>query len=360
VHRWKTSKSCYSFQSHHSFGCSPDELREITSELIDAAAYHNNAESSGLRPTRGQRHILGRLWLAGLVEQKGEGLDAPWFFTAEGISQVKRFSTASNPEPVFEVRRNLPLTDGSTYELLVKLEADKWKWSAWVPPASRSKRSRMSFEPYQQGSAKIWFSGKTICKHYVAALLNSEDLFAKGLQRIPHGMPEANYRRILRGDFSLQTLPLQDIPDGMPMDIEDIAPPRIPATAPEVPPGPAAEAASEDDHNNEDEDMLEGACASSSVITRGFASKFSAEQISGRPPFSRRSPPLDPTLLSPPGLLCVFYRKITASAKLVDVSSRHTTYELLLLFYSLVAKLSMAILWLGVAKGFLISVLIWF
>jgi hypothetical protein len=213
-------------------GCSFDETRLITTGLVDAAAFHNNADSTGFRPSSDQVDGLRRLGLHGLVLQKGQGELAPWFLTAEGTARIVRCSSASKPQAVFQVRDDpIPLTDRSTYELLVKLEQDGWTWRPWVPPSGRTRRNEDSFQPYRRGHEKNWFSGKAVSRSYVTVLVQSEALLESGLPEIPHGLSEVDYKRILSGNFSLQTRALRDVDDGLPPDIEPVPEPA-PAVAP--------------------------------------------------------------------------------------------------------------------------------
>ncbi len=70
-----------------------------------------------------------------------------------------------------------------------------------------------------------------MARPHLLVLLRSEELFDKGLSEVPHGREGKVYRRILSGDFSLQTLPLCG--DDLPPDIEDahMGPPADPAGA---------------------------------------------------------------------------------------------------------------------------------
>lgn len=123
-------------------------------------------------------------------------------------------SQATSPTLVFEPRpvASTPLKDCTNYELLKHLEGQGWEWQHWVPPGSRSQKLKDAFQPYRAGGEKIWFTSKSINRYYVQVLLESTSLFERGLVEVPHGRPEADYKRFLSGDVSLCVSPIRDAP----------------------------------------------------------------------------------------------------------------------------------------------------
>ncbi len=106
---------------------------------MDANAFHNNCQSQGFRASQGQNRLLHTLKQYGYVNQRDGGNS--WFFTQAGIAATTRLSIVSAPRLVFEGRRDLPLENLTTYELVMKLKDDAWTWQLWVPPSGRRRPS---------------------------------------------------------------------------------------------------------------------------------------------------------------------------------------------------------------------------
>lgn len=83
-----------------------------------------------------------------------------------------------NPSLVFAPRPWLALEDGTSYDFLVTMLDTGWTWKQLVGFSARKKvRSPLQYRP---GDPKIFFSrddrSKSICKYYLQALLQAEDL----------------------------------------------------------------------------------------------------------------------------------------------------------------------------------------
>ncbi len=71
---------------------------------------------------------------------------------------------------------NLGLQAATHFELVVKLEIDKWVWSPGVSPGSRRKKDEPIQDAYVLGAEiKHWYSGMAPMRTYLCALLLSED-----------------------------------------------------------------------------------------------------------------------------------------------------------------------------------------
>ncbi len=136
VVRWTQSKSCYTI--HEVVEVFPfGEVSSLVHGLIDASAFHNNAESSGFRVAPHQHRVLAAMHERGFVSQRNAGTLSPWYFTEKGISVVGNCSILSQRQPVFQVREDIPLGNLTEYEVLAKLEDGGWVWNLWLPPSAR-------------------------------------------------------------------------------------------------------------------------------------------------------------------------------------------------------------------------------
>jgi len=123
--------------------------------------------------------VLENLGFVGSTEQAGRP-QRLWRFTAAGAKAVVPCYVLVSSSQFFAVDVAKPLTDAestTTYQALMVLMHNGWRWQQWIPPSSRPKRLRNEFPTgYRPGSPKILFSpGTELLLQYLLALLRAED-----------------------------------------------------------------------------------------------------------------------------------------------------------------------------------------
>ena len=114
--------------------------------------------------------------------------------TQEALHCLDYGPTLSNPCSVLEPRHALPLVDRSSWEMLVALSDDGWKW--------QHAESKQSLLPYSAGREKVFYSsGVRVMKSYMMCLLRAEELSSSfGVRAIPHLASDKNYAELLKGN----------------------------------------------------------------------------------------------------------------------------------------------------------------
>ena len=79
------------------------------------------------------------------------------------------------PLRVFEVRDNICPTDCTAYELAMVLDRQGLQWRLWVAPSQRSAAMDPIPLGYFPGAQRDWFSGATLNRNYMMALLSSQE-----------------------------------------------------------------------------------------------------------------------------------------------------------------------------------------
>ena len=152
---------------------SHDTIHDLLCEFLAARAYPGSHWSRGVRATPENLPIIEALATLQKVE-KNEARDS-WFLTAAGVADMRTSLKLDMPSRVFEVRDNIPLTDCTAYELAMVLGRQGWQWRLWVAPSQRS----VAMDPiplgYFPGAQRDWFSGATLNRNYMMALLSSQE-----------------------------------------------------------------------------------------------------------------------------------------------------------------------------------------
>ena len=96
-------------------------------------------------------------------------------------------------------RRCLPLQDCTAWDLMLRLTDEGWKMCS-VKGAAHLK----SLPPYSRDSpAKLWYStGKAPSVHYLRALLQADEILAKGQPSLHHLQPQSYYILLGRAHLS--------------------------------------------------------------------------------------------------------------------------------------------------------------
>ena len=97
-------------------------------------------------------------------------------------------------------RRHLPLQDCTAWDLVLLLGDQEWTMCAVMNKgAAHLKR----LPPYSIGSPKVWYStGKAPSVHYLRALLQAEEILAKGQPSLHHLQLESYYILLDRAHLS--------------------------------------------------------------------------------------------------------------------------------------------------------------
>ena len=109
--------------------------------------------------------------------------------------------------PIFSVREHVPIADRSEYELCQMLVDAGWVWR--IMPRTLQDRRPLVYRP---GSEKMWYTlSHVLDRYYMLCLIESERLFAAGLEGVPHYRPKAiDFQNLFEGAM-LADLPA--IPD---------------------------------------------------------------------------------------------------------------------------------------------------
>ena len=195
VHSWTpVSGLRYSFKD---IKCIAEDglLEELATMLVSAGAFATAAGSSIVEVPFCLMGACRELIDAGYVCRCDD--DAGCQLTARGAARIDCVVQLGNPRPVCAVRRDLPLEDLSTFELLMLLNEQCWSWRR-LP---RKKAHRLALS-YRSGGDKHWYSGSvTLHKPYLLVLLKAGDIFGYGIEAIPHWSPKPveDYSRLLLG-----------------------------------------------------------------------------------------------------------------------------------------------------------------
>ncbi len=176
-----------------------------------------------------ERAVLSLLQQGGVVEcsaqQEGEQL---WRFTKVGVEQLRCHWLVSHPRPFLARARAAALGNQTSYELLLGLVEQGWSWARWVPPSQRRRAHaahRAIVDAYIPSAPQVFYTGKVPQRPYLELLHRSAEMFARGLDRIPHGRTAVEYSRIFRGDFAVARLQWQErhrVMDVLGRDVHDV------------------------------------------------------------------------------------------------------------------------------------------
>ena len=112
--------------------------------------------------------------------------------TEDGLRKLRYAWILEEPFRVFHIRPDLPLGDRTVWKTMVILQKLRWEWRQ-MP----KNRAGLAHSP---ASPLIWYTrGNAAHSWYLQALLFSQELFAAGLDCIPHGKYHSAYKTLLSG-----------------------------------------------------------------------------------------------------------------------------------------------------------------
>ena len=118
--------------------------------------------------------------------------------TELGVSKLQVISDLVGKEPLC-VRKDRPLTDSDSLDLVLELEQAGWVWSEL--PSKKNEREELE---YRHGSSKTWYSQSHVVNHaYLKCLLDADRILDAGaVDCIPHWAKEPGkvYPAILKGE----------------------------------------------------------------------------------------------------------------------------------------------------------------
>ena len=98
---------------------------------------------------------------------------------------------------MLNTRRHLPLQDCTAWDLVLLLADQGWTMGNVM------NKDVKRLPPYSIGSPKVWYStGKAPSVHYLRALLQAEDILAKGQLRLHHLQSQSYYILLDRAHLS--------------------------------------------------------------------------------------------------------------------------------------------------------------
>eukprot|EP00971_Amphidinium_carterae_P326182 6456823-Amphidinium_carterae.2 len=147
---------------------------QTITDLVNAGAFPGSSLSSVLPspPT----HALQDLLAAARVESVTQQDRQYWRLTTDGVASLHALWEVGNPQPVFDIRVDIPLQEMTLYELLVMLQSHGWTWKPWIPPTrKRAFKAAKLPQAYVLGEPLVWCSQHTVCKEYLQLLLRAEE-----------------------------------------------------------------------------------------------------------------------------------------------------------------------------------------
>ena len=222
------------------------------STVVTDIVLSQQAPSRYVPPNAVSQRVLDFLSEAGVVECCHDS----WRLTGLGMQRLSHGLKLERPFKVCQ-RREVPIADMTTYELIVLLRERGWVWNLWVPKSKRPAHLVLP-EAYVPGSAKVWFSpGISVVWPYLAVLAQVDELASQGLPRVPHAREVALYNKILRGDFRLEPAPPR-LCHALVDDVEEPGEPPLPLP---LPPTSSTEGTSDssDSSDSEESESAEGA-----------------------------------------------------------------------------------------------------
>jgi len=139
------------------------------------------------------------------------------------LPQVRVMCPLHEPKQVCSLR-NSDISQYDLMELILALEQNGWSWKKM--PSKKNAREALCHEP---GKELVWYSqSHSVSKAYLQCLLLSDDLFEKGLARIPHWVekPGEIYPALLKGEGPQpgRAVPMPALEPDIPVEaLQDVA-----------------------------------------------------------------------------------------------------------------------------------------
>ncbi|CAL1151620.1 unnamed protein product [Cladocopium goreaui] len=166
-------------------------------------------------------HLLNARALPGLVCRSGQ---SDRILMSEcALPQVRVMCPLHEPKQVCSLR-NSDISQYDLMELILALEQNGWSWKKM--PSKKNAREALCHEP---GKELVWYSqSHSVSKAYLQCLLLSDDLFEKGLARIPHWVekPGEIYPALLKGEGPQpgRAVPMPALEPDIPVEaLQDVA-----------------------------------------------------------------------------------------------------------------------------------------
>ena len=168
-------------------------VAHLVTDMVRCGAMQGSAEVFTVTDRSSQQvQQLEELRVDGLVTcTSAESGGSSWQLTEKALGHLQSHVELHTPRQFFHVRGDLPLAGRMPFELLTIMEKQGWQWQ-------RLQKGRAP--AYVRGGQRVFYSsGLTVGPFYLTALLSSEDLEAKGVHAIQHGLPESDYKRLILG-----------------------------------------------------------------------------------------------------------------------------------------------------------------
>ena len=118
--------------------------------------------------------------------------------TELAMRSVQAVCFLDKPRPVCRIRNAAAaLTEYTIMELALALEEQGWRWEAL--PRNVARRKQLA---HTADSQRVWYSlFHAVNKLYMLCLLQADELFAQGVEFIPHWCkrPKEVYTQLLKG-----------------------------------------------------------------------------------------------------------------------------------------------------------------
>ena len=206
------------------------EASTIASMMISRGAYDAEsgfqppAETGFFPASREAELALEDMQAASLVYSKGAGERTSCFLNQRGITSLRACTLATQIRHVFVVPATLAIKDATPFQLAKRLQLDGWEWREWLPKSRQPKRLALE-QPalYLCDGPKVWYtSALTVSPLYLYCLANATELFAAGVEGIPHRTGEKQHRALIKGKV-LPPLAVADIGDESDVSDERLA-----------------------------------------------------------------------------------------------------------------------------------------
>ena len=176
---WNVSKCAYTLPCPD---CPSSSVIELVTSLLEAKAIPDEPYKAVPDGLAGVCSQLNNSGFVQLVPNRAEG--GLWGRLTElAMRSVQAVCFLDKPRPVCRIRNAAAaLTEYTIMELALALEEQGWRWEAL--PRNVARRKQLA---HTADSQRVWYSlSHAVNKLYMLCLLQADELFAQGVEFIPH------------------------------------------------------------------------------------------------------------------------------------------------------------------------------
>ena len=191
---WNVSKCAYTLPCPD---CPSSSVIELVTSLLEAKTIPDEPYKAVPDGLAGVCSQLSNSGFVQLVPNRAEG--GLWGRLTElAMRSVQAVCLLEKPRRVCRIRNAAAaLTEYTIMELALALEEQGWRWEAL--PRNVARRKQLA---HTADSQRVWYSlSHAVNKLYMLCLLQADELFAQGVEFIPHWCkrPKEVYTQLLKG-----------------------------------------------------------------------------------------------------------------------------------------------------------------